>query len=208
MFYEVLHRFGQAVRANELGRANRSFREIHLTNEFIGTLDEISREVPARSSPQLPRYTVSSMFLHECYRELTADEDEQFVFITGAEIDGIYLLGQRIDLQHQRRTRLGVTADTKFTHGLLIKLEQFGHKLTAHFHSHPGQGGAESTRPSGIDESFQSRLERAGHVAVGGIFSRDGFVRFFRLDRNFEIEIYGEGVEKHEANVYRLTNLN
>ena len=33
------------------------------------------------------------------------------------------------------------------------------------------------------------------------IFSRDGFVRFVRLDQNFEIEIYGEGVENHAPGV-------
>jgi hypothetical protein len=27
------------------------------------------------------------------------------------------------------------------------------------------------------------------------------------MDRNFEIEIYGEGVERHAENVYRLANL-
>ena len=44
-------------------------------------------------------------------------------------------------------------------------------------------------------------------MAVMAIFSRDGFVRFVRLDQNFEIEIYGEGVEKHAPGIYRLTNL-
>jgi hypothetical protein len=65
----------------------------------------------------------------------------------------------------------------------------------------------EATRPSGTDTNFQERLETAGHVAVMAIFSRDGFVRFIRLDENLEIEIYGEGVEKHETGIYRLTNL-
>jgi hypothetical protein len=37
--------------------------------------------------------------------------------------------------------------------------------------------------------------------------SRDGFVRFVRLDQQFEIAIFGEGVEQHGQNVYRLTNL-
>ena len=93
------------------------------------------------------------------------------------------------------------------THNLLIKLEQFRHKFLAHFHSHPGRG-ADATHPSGTDENFQKRLESAGHVAVMAIFSRDGFVRFMRLDQNFEIEIYGEGVENHAPGIYRLTNLN
>ena len=39
------------------------------------------------------------------------------------------------------------------------------------------------------------------------IFSRDGFVRFVRLDRNFEIEIYGKGVENHDPAIYRLTDI-
>jgi hypothetical protein len=101
---------------------------------------------------------------------------------------------------------MGVTADARSTHRLLIKLEQFGHRLLAHFHSHPGKG-ADATRPSGIDERFQSRLESAGHLAVMAIFSRDGFVRFVRLDQNLEIEIYGEGIEKDESGTYHLTNL-
>jgi hypothetical protein len=203
---QLLHRFAQAVRANERSRTSRVYRNIEVTNEFIGTLDEIACEIPEHNESDVPRYAVSSLFLHESFRELTADQNEQFVFITGAQIDGVCVLDQRIDLQHQRRTPLGVTADTKSTHRLLIKLEQFGHRLLAHFHSHPGRG-ADSTHPSGTDENFQSRLEQAGHVAVGAIFSRDGFVRFFRLDHNFEIEIYGDGVEKHETNVYRLTKL-
>ena len=47
----------------------------------------------------------------------------------------------------------------------------------------------------------------AGHVALMAIFSRDGFIRFIRLDGNFELEIYGEGVENHAPNIYRLTNI-
>ena len=37
------------------------------------------------------------------------------------------------------------------------------------------------------------------------IFSRDGFVRFIRLDKNQDVEVYGEGVEKHEPGIFRLT---
>ena len=102
--------------------------------------------------------------------------------------------------------RLGVVADMPSTHNLLIKLEQFGHKFLAHFHSHPGKG-VDATHPSGTDENFQKRLEKGGHLAVMAIFSRDGYVRFVRLDQNLEIQIYGEGVENHAPGIYRLTNL-
>ena len=88
----------------------------------------------------------------------------------------------------------GITADVRSTHPLLIRLENFRHRLLATFHSHP-TSGVGSTSPSGIDRDFQERLERAGHCALMAIFSRDGFVRFLRLDQNFEIEIFGEEVE-------------
>ena len=35
---------------------------------------------------------------------------------------------------------MGVVADMPSMHNLLIKLEQFGHKFLAHFHSHPENG--------------------------------------------------------------------
>jgi len=182
------------------------FERIQTTNEFIHSLDRIADEVKEEPEGTVPRYTVSSLFLHDNFRKLTADLNEQFVFITGTEVNGTFVLDQTAELEHERRTPGGVTADTRSSHKLLIKLEQFGHRLLGHFHSHPGRG-AESTRPSGIDENFQRRLESAGHKAVMAIFSRDGYVRFLRLDAQFQIEIYGEGVEKHAENVYRLTKI-
>jgi hypothetical protein len=92
------------------------------------------------------------------------------------------------------------------THNLLIRLEQFGHRFLAHFHSHPGKG-ADATHPSGTDNNFQRRLEKAGHVALMAIFSRDGYVRFLRLDQNFELNIFGEGVESYAPGIYRLKNI-
>ena len=162
---------------------------------------------PDTPKPDQPRrYAVSSLFLHECYRKLTADPDEQFFFITGSEVEGVYVLDQWAEFAHQKRTRMGVVAEIPATHNLLIKLEQFGHKFLAHFHSHPGNG-PDSTSPSGIDNDFQRRLERAGHLALMAVFSRDGYVRFVRLDQNFELKIYGEGVERYAPNIYRLQNL-
>ncbi len=197
------------LKFNESTRKRKSTshicREIRRTNDFLATLDRIVEENTLK--PDHPRrYTVSSWFLHECYKKLTADPDEQFFFITGPEIEGGYVLDQWAEFAHQRRSRLGVVADIPSTHNLLIRLEQFGHKFLAHFHSHPGKG-PDSTHPSGTDESFQKRLEKAGHMALMAIFSRDGYVRFTRLDQNFELTIFGEGVETYGPAIYRLKNL-
>ena len=200
---ELIGRYGEAVRARK-GTTHLA-KEIRRTNDFLESLDRIIEE-NTRGQDGQRRYAVSSLFLHECAKKLTADPDEQFFFITGSEVDGVHVLDQCAEFAHQRRTRLGVVADMPSTHNLLIKLEQYGHKFLAHFHSHPGKGPG-ATHPSGTDENFQGRLEKGGHLALMAIFSRDGFVRFVRLDKNFELEIYGEGVENHAPGVYKLKNL-
>ena len=201
----LLDTFTKAAVSGKPKRLSEIFIKICQTNEFLKSLDQIDRK-KADTTPARRRYAVSSLFLHESFKKLTPGPEEEFFFITGNEVGGVFVLDQWAEFAHQKRSIVGVTADTRSTHKLLIKLEQFGHRLLGHFHSHPGNG-PDSTNPSGIDENFQRRLESAGHVAVMAIFSRDGFVRFVRLDQNIEIEIYGEGVEKHAPGIFRLVNL-
>jgi hypothetical protein len=198
----LIERFADAARAGK--NTLRISTDIRRTNDFLSSLGKIVAENAPDATGR--RYVVSSLFLHDCFRKLTADGNEQFFFVTGAEIDGTYVLDQGLEFAHERRTRVGVEASMPSTHRLLIRLEEFGHKFLAHFHSHPGNGPG-STRPSGTDENFQKRLEAAGHVAVMAIFSRDGYVRFKRMDGQCEVEIYGEGVESYAPDFYRLTNI-
>jgi Prokaryotic homologs of the JAB domain len=200
---QLIGRFNESARARK--NTARVCSEIRRVNDFLATLDRITAEnEPNANAPR--RYAVSSLFLHDCFKKLTADPDEQFFFITGAEVDGVHVLDQCAEFAHQRRTRMGVVADMPSMHNLLIKLEQFGHKFLAHFHSHPGNG-AGATHPSGTDQNFQRRLEQGGHLAVMAIFSRDGYIRFVRTDQNFQLEIYGEGIEVYAPSVYRLKNI-
>jgi hypothetical protein len=201
---KLIERFEKAAR--ERKGTKRLEKNIQKVNEFLESLERIEAETAAKPETGHRRYAVSSLFLHESFKKLTADQDEQFFFITGSEVEGVLVLDQWAEFAHQERTMMNVTADLRATHSLLIKLERFKHRLLGHFHSHPGNG-ADATHPSGTDENFQKRLEGAGHVAVMAIFSRDGFVRFVRLDNNLEIEIYGEGVEKYETGIYRLKNV-
>ena len=201
---QLLESFTTAARASRSAKMRRICEGLRQTNEFLDTLNCIETEAPARPSGH--RYVVSSLFLHQCFRDLTADQDEQFFFITGSEIEGQFVLDQKAEFQHSKRSIIGVVGNMSATHRLLIRLEQFGHRLLAHFHSHPGNGAA-ATHPSGTDEGFQRRLESAGYPTVAAIFSRDGYVRFFRLDQDLHIEIHGTGVEDLGKNVYRLTNL-
>ena len=206
----LLQSLSEAARQKRNKRVRHASLELCRTNESLDMLDRIDKEQrserKAAENGSGRRFVVSSLFLQECFEKLTADEREQFFFITGSEADSVLVLDQRVELRHESRTVTGVVAEQRSTHKLLIKLEKFGHRLLGHFHSHPGDGPG-STRPSGIDEKFQQRLESAGHLAVAAIFSRDGYVRFFRLDNDFELEIHGTGVERHDDNIYRLTTV-
>jgi hypothetical protein len=201
----LIKSFTTAANSGKQKRMSTLFVRICQTNQFLTSLEQIANSKPELISGKR-RYAVSSLFLHESFKKLTADRDEEFFFITGNEVSGVFVLDQWAEFAHQKRNMVGVTADTRSTHNLLIKLEQFGHRLLAHFHSHPGKG-PDSTHPSGIDENFQKRLESAGHVAVMAIFSRDGFIRFIRMDQDVDIDIYGQGVEQHAPGIYRLQNL-
>ncbi len=200
----LLEGFAEATKDGKPARMQRICRDLQHTNEFLISLNRIASEKPTQSDGH--RYIVSSMFLHECFRDLTADRNEQFFFITGSEVEGKFVLDQKAEFEHTKRSMVGVTGNMSATHRLLIRLEHFGHRLLAHFHSHPGNG-ADATHPSGIDERFQGRLESAGYPTVAAIFSRDGYVRFFRLDHDLQIEIHGTGVENLGKDIYRLTNL-
>jgi hypothetical protein len=202
----LLKHFTAAAENGQSQRMKGLCRRLEQTNEFLSTLDKIQAETKPIPDPSVRHYSVSSFFLQECFKHLTADREEQFVFITGPEMDGMLVLDQKIEFEHQKRSLVGVVGNMSATHRLLIKLEQFGHRLLAHFHSHPGNG-LESTRPSGTDEGFQRRLETAGYPTVAAIFSRDGYIRFFRLDNNFEVTIHGKGVQSLGNYTYKLTQL-
>jgi len=200
---ELVTAFVGAVENRSASKMGRVFERLRQTNSFLDSLERIG-EARDETESQSRRYTISSLFLHECFKELTADRDEQFFFLTGAIVRGTYVLDQKLEFQHVKRNMVGVVGKQADTHRLLIKLEQFGHRLLAHFHSHPGNG-MDATNPSGTDTGFQKRLEDAGYPTVAAIFSRDGYIRFFRLDNDLEIEIYGSGVEQHGKNKFRLT---
>src|ERR1035437_7860672 len=85
---KLIARFGKAAR--ERKGTTRLEREIQRVNEFLESLDRIAAETTAKPEAGLRRYAVSSLFLHESFKKLTADRDEQFFFVTGSEIEGCW----------------------------------------------------------------------------------------------------------------------
>src|SRR5258707_478186 len=105
---KLIDRFGQSARSGKkvLGIS----AEIHKVNDFLESLERIASETAPKRDSSIRRYAVSSLFLHESFKKLTADQDEQFFFITGSEVEGVNVLDQWAEFAHQKRSLLGVTA--------------------------------------------------------------------------------------------------
>src|ERR1051325_4824299 len=108
----LLKSFNNAATGGKQKRLSSLFIRICQTNQFLKSLEQIASSKPELAAGKR-RYAVSSLFLHESFKKLTADRDEEFFFITGNEIDGVFVLDQWAEFAHQKRNLIGVTADTK-----------------------------------------------------------------------------------------------
>lgn len=175
----------------QLGKAREALRKTISESEKVQSL------VPR--APHGERYQISSLFLGECWKYLSSDPSrfERLHLVTGTvTADETKVLSRMEHVKLAQQSTAYIRADDADAHLKIVELsEKHGHQLLAVFHSHVSRGAA-SSHPSGIDTAFQNRLAKLGCPAIGGIFSLDGYVRFFSTWRDFEIEVYGKGVEK------------
>lgn len=149
-------------------------------------------------------YVVGTKFLDECFEYLTSmDDKEVFHYVTGLKFGDIYTLDniQKVKLKHQ--SSCGAETDSRSSAQSIINIDRFGHFLHATFHTHP----AKATNPSSDDIKDLREFTRGGYKTIGGIFTMDGFIRFYSL-MPFEVQIYGKGVKKIDDNLYKFTNRN
>lgn len=167
----------------------------------------------------LAKFLVGSWFLRESFQYCTQrgrnvtnalnllgtgeNNNEWVHYATGIEVGDWRTVDRIVKFSFAQQSVAYVESDAASSRDALIQMAEFGYRLHAVMHSHPGHG-ANATHPSGIDYDHQRRLERGGYVVVSGIYSRDGFVRFFTDDIQFQIEIFGEGVKQHESNLFEL----
>ena len=159
----------------------------------------------AKKQPGIATYLVSSLFLHENYDLMKNDSIETFYYVTGPETCGIKILDKIEKFGYEERSGVFAKANTKESTQILIKLDLHSHRLWGYFHSHT-EPGASGTNPSWLDLRLRNTLDRGGHKAIGVIFSKDGFIRFFS-SKPFQIIIYGEGVEKVNEELYHLVKV-
>lgn len=140
-------------------------------------------------------YLVGVPFLRDVVRMLTRTRNEDLVYVTGlADPEGVYALTRVVRLDLDRGVAHATPIPKSAAHALL-RLEEAGELLLATFHSQPGRG-PRATEPSQLDLATQQRLERAEYPTIGAIVSRDGFIRFYSVDRPFRVAVSGTGYER------------
>ena len=174
----------------------------------VKELRELRRAVEALADKQedcLPAtYLVSATFLDAARRYLTRSRFEELVYVTGPEDGGhLFALTRLVRFRLSEKSVAHAAPDPISQTEALTQLEKREERLLAVFHSHTGRG-AGATSPSSVDLSTQAGLERMGYPTIGAVFSRDGFVRFFSMNRRFRVAASGAGCEPIDKNVFRL----
>src|ERR1035441_4888915 len=85
----LIKSFTTAAYSGKQKRMSMLFVRICQTNQFLTSLEQIANSKPLLTSGKR-RYAVSSLFLHESFKKLTADRDEEFFFITGNEVGDVF----------------------------------------------------------------------------------------------------------------------
>jgi proteasome lid subunit RPN8/RPN11 len=180
------------------------YEHLLLVAKINNLIDESLKQIREQCKEHV--YVVPSLFLHESFNLLNQDkENESLHFVTGPEIRGIKILDKIMGFRIEEQNAAYAKADSYEVSDVLIKLHKYSFKLLGYFHIHPGTG-IDSTFPSSTDLALENLLNKGNYEAVGAIFSRDGFVRFFSSD-DFRIDIYGRGVERINEKLYRIVKI-
>ena len=152
-------------------------------------------------------YLISASFLREAFAALTRTRDEHLVYATGPD-DGkrLFALTRLVRFNLAQRGLAHAAPERTSQLTALSQLDKNGERLLATFHSHPGRG-AGSTTPSGVDLSTQRGLEKNGYPAIGAVFSRDGYVRFYSVNRLFHVTVSGAGVKQVSDQLFQIADV-
>jgi hypothetical protein len=155
-------------------------------------------------------YVVGSLFLRECFgllvRERAKKNIEVLYYVTGIDIGGVLVLDKILAPDLSTQSGSYVSAEQSSSNQIFMELEDYGHGLHGWLHNHIGTG-AFATSPSEIDLTTQERLEGGGYRAIGGIFSEDGFLRFFSKNSEFNVVVFGKGVKRIDDYLFKIEEI-
>ena len=155
-------------------------------------------------------YVVGSLFLRECFgllvRERAKKDIEVLYYVTGVDVGGVLVLDKILAPDLSTQSGSYVSAEHSSSNQIFLELEDYGHGLHAWLHNHLGTG-AFATLPSPTDLTTQERLEKGGYRAIGGIFSEDGFLRFFSNKSEFNVVVFGKRVKRIDDYLFKIEEI-
>lgn len=198
----------------ELADRARHFKSLELDASFkeikdhFGLYQCVTEVFEERNSntPDLPVFIISSQLIYEAYRQLGTIKTESILYASGSRVGRFNTVERLIPLELDSSRYGYASANLDHSTKVLIGIDEFGSVLSAYFHMHPGNG-SNANFPSDIDIANHERLERGGFITIGGIFSRDGHLRFFSDKSRFEIEIAGTEVTHVDKENFKLTKV-
>lgn len=189
----------------DLENANIIYSRICDNSQTKQVLSEVTDELSS-AEKDVPEFIVGTELLYKAFHKLCSIPTESILYATGNCFGNSYSIENLIDLKLDESKYGYAKANLEFSSKALIKLEQYGSILTCYFHAHPGRG-INSNLPSGIDYANQERLENGKYKTIGGIFSRDGYLRFFTDKLQYKVLISGKGVKRVSENVFKLAEI-
>ncbi len=209
-FQNLFRDLKQACENLEKDESERILTELLRCSEEKRNLSLCLKVLDHEATDKKRIYVVGSLFLRECSHLLSQErskkDKESLYYITGVELEETLILDRVFAPQLSKQSGFYVLADQTSSQKILSELDNYGHGLYAWFHNHTAEGEA-ATKPSPTDMKTQERLERGGYKAIGGIFSEDGFLRFFSTTNDFKILVFGKGVKKINEFLFKIEEI-
>jgi hypothetical protein len=200
---ELRERVWQTDGSEMSDEIHNRLKKLRKIRSALSVLKSRSRNEDARKFT----YLISASFLKSAYRALTKTRNEDLVYATGPD-DGERLcaLTRMVTFDLAQQSVACAVPESTSQLRALLQLDENEERLLATLHSHPGTG-PEQADPSGTDLSTQRGLERNGYPAIGVVFSRDGFARFYSVSRPFRVIVSGAGVKQVNDCLFQITDL-
>jgi hypothetical protein len=176
-----------------------------------------SQESPRQEVKHQSRcYLVGSLFLKRCYRFLlqgappslrdSSEAPEWACAVTGLRMADTLTMDEIIPVKMLNQSAGGVCLSVESLEDVLINLHINGHALHAVFHSHRMKG-PHGTVPSPIDRKTQANYLEQNYPAIQAIFSEDGYIRFWSVEKSFQVEVYGKGIDLVADRLYHIRDV-
>ena len=197
----IIRDIGVSFDTHDINSARRNVEHLMA----LSAINHVVQDIPSFKTQidAIPSYWTDHFFLRDCLNFMNDGKKEMMLFVTGTHLVNVRVLSKIVPFKHAKRSPVYAEGDITSAATSLIGLDEHGYQLNAWFHTHPGIGHG-ATHPSGIDIDHQIALEQAGYPTIGGIFTRDGCVRFFSCGFKFAVEAYGSQIEQIDELTYKF----